>query len=266
MIDFHAHSNRSYCAARDLTFEDYAQQIALRPELSAVCMTDHGMAIYFPEEVVWNWEFISDSSVLDKYLARGNALMEQYLMELAKYQNRGIHPGLEVEMAVDGRLIYDPAFRKELKVLIGSVHALPVPKSATSRDCPGIISYWKEHNTRLLDSGIDILGHPFRWLNRQVDVPDETVVWTVQTAKAAGVALEINAHSLHHETQLDIAMLKEAASSGAKIAFGSDSHQLSEIGNFPYLDQIAAAAGVKLSELKLLDISRKRRKTVIDKF
>lgn len=247
MFDCHAHTNRSYCAETELYLSVYAEKIKNTEDIDGIAITDHSMAIYFPVEVAWSWVFMDDSSIFDKYRDWGNKRLEKHFAEISKYRNVGIIPGLEVEMMNDGRLTFDDAFRKRIEILIGSVHTLS-NSVGTGSNPEKVIEEWRQHNFRLLNTGIDILGHPFRWLQGQMeDIPRALIRELVSEAKKAKVALELNSHCI---VPADEIMLVEALNLGAMIAFGTDSHRIDEVGDFSYHRHILKKAGIDFKQMK----------------
>ena len=74
----------------------------------------------------------------------------------------------------------------------------------------------------------------------------------VASAHRAGVAIELNSH---FKISTDEMMLRAAAEIGAELAFGSDSHQPAECGDLSYHLETVEAAGLKLSDLRLFEIT-----------
>ncbi|OGV57758.1 MAG: hypothetical protein A2X45_19660 [Lentisphaerae bacterium GWF2_50_93] len=251
MIDCHAHTNMSYCAENALTPEIYSDLVKNNTEVDAVYVTDHGMAVYFPSEMAWSWQYITDSRIFDQHKDWGNRRLEEHLANLAKFRNNGVFPGLEVEMMHDGRLTIDDPFRARIDILIGSVHYLPID---IEEDRNLILSDWKRHTIELINSGIDVLGHPFRWINNQFPVSRAIVREIVKEAKVAGVAMELNGHFV---VPTDIDMLQEAVELGVPISTGTDSHTIAETGDFTYHLATIRQAGLSLAEIKLFTPKRK---------
>lgn len=250
IVDFHAHTNMSYCAAKDMTPEFYVSLLKNAYALDKIAITDHGMALYFPEDVAWSWGYISDSSIFDKYRDWGNDRLRKHLENLKGYKNNGLLAGIEVEMMNDGRITCDPCFRDELDVMIASIHYLPVSVNAgfSGRE---VLDFWLEHMEGLLASGADILGHPFRWLATQIEIPCDLVAQIVMKAKNVGMALELNSH---FEIPTDVEMLQEIVKQDAQIVFGSDAHSRSEAGDFSYHFDTLMKAGLKLEDLNFYSI------------
>jgi histidinol phosphatase-like PHP family hydrolase len=251
MIDLHAHTNLSYCATSSLTAEFYCDQIKENPALEKIAVTDHGMAVYFPYDLAWAWDFISDSTIFDHWRDKGNEKLATHLNKLEAMKDSGIIPGYEAEMMHDGRLTLDPAFQPKIQVLIGSVHYLPISvKNGHSES--EVYKYWHEHNQKLLNTGINVLGHPFRWLAQNLEVTPSMVTDIVKEARKAGVALELNCHFKHE--QEDIMLLREVVKQDALVAFGTDCHVEIECGDFSYHFQILEKAGLTLDDFNFLPV------------
>ena len=254
MIDFHSHTNFSYCADKDIDLSFYKKEIEKNSLLDAVCIADHGMAIYFPKEVAWTWEFIRNESVLDEHLCKGNFRLEEYINLFSEYKDSPIHCGIEVEMSENGRLIYDPFYRDRLVPLIGSVHFLFGSKRYGFSLCD-ILNEWTYHTERLICSGIDILAHPFRWICGQSPVDYPLIEQIVRCAHKEGVALELNGHNVTLPIyNADKSMLRIAAEIGAKISFGVDAHRKEDIGDFSYHIKLLNDCRLDIKNINILTI------------
>ncbi|MEI6056103.1 MAG: PHP domain-containing protein [Lentisphaerota bacterium] len=254
MIDFHSHTNLSYCSDRDLDLNWYVECLKQKDEMDAVAITDHGMAIYFPDLVAWAWEYVRDGKVFDKYKDAGNEKLESYISNLSKYKNKNIHCGLEVEMSQDGKLIYDTYYRNKLKPLIGSVHYHFITKKYGFSENE-IVEFWLDHNKKLVESGIDILGHPLRWIATHAAIDDAMIDKIVEMADMNGVAIEINSHNMTNSIyEADKRMLCIAMDKGAKVSFGIDAHKKIQVGKFDYHRKLLKDCGVTLADLNLLTL------------
>lgn len=254
MIDFHSHTNLSYCSDRDIDLDWYVKCLGKKSGMEAVAITDHGMAIYFPDSVAWAWEYIRDGKVFDKYRDIGNAKLEDYIINLAKYKDKGIHCGLEVEMSQDGKLIYDDFYRNKLKPLIGSVHYHFITKKHGFSERE-IVEFWLDHNRKLVESGIDILGHPLRWVANHATIEDSMIEKIVEMADENNVAIEFNSHNMTNLIyEADKKMLCIAMDKGAKISFGIDAHKKVQVGKIDYHRKLLKDCGVTLADLNLLTL------------
>jgi histidinol phosphatase-like PHP family hydrolase len=169
------------------------------------------------------------------------------LQEIETLRAEGIYTGFEVEMMADGRLTLDPRFRDRLDVLIGSVHFMPGLEGGAEAAAEVLPAWWT-HTERLMHSGIDVLGHPFRWLarNAKIGVTEEMIRRLVRLAAEAKVALELNSHM---RIPGDVLLLRECLEAGVPVTLASDSHSREEIGNLEYPLAVVAAAGVELDQV-----------------
>ncbi len=254
MIDFHSHTDLSYCSDRDLNPNWYVKCLEQKNEMEAVAITDHGMAIYFPDSVAWSWEYIRDGRVFDKYKDSGNAKLESYILNLAKYKDKKIYCGLEVEMSQNGKLIYDASYRKKLKPLIGSVHYHFITKKHGFSE-KDIVEFWLNHNKQLLEAGIDILGHPLRWIANNATVQDYMIERIVEMAIRNSVAIEFNSHNITAAIyEADKKMLCMAMEKGAKVSFGVDAHKRNQVGKFDYHKKLLADCSATQEDLNILTL------------
>jgi histidinol phosphatase-like PHP family hydrolase len=101
-----------------------------------------------------------------------------------------------------------------------------------------------EEFLRLLEpfaaSGITTLAHPFRVFRRRgLVVPEWLFVPVAEILARHGVAAEINFHSGNRPS---VAFTRECLARGVRLAFGSDAHELCEIGDFaPHLEHLKEA-------------------------
>ncbi len=244
MFDAHVHTRLSYCADPGLTPRSYAERLASCPDLEGVAITDHGMAVYFPADIAWSWSFLTDSRIFDVWRDQGNERLAGHLAEMAECADAGVVPGLEVEMMHDGRLTVDPIFRPRLSVLVGSVHSLP---ETVGQPPDAILRHWRRHVRELLGTGIDVLGHPFRWLADKVPVSEALIREIVAEAGHNGVAVELNSH---YHIATDAAMVRCAAELGVAVALATDSHRPDEPGDFRYHLALLQTAGLALTDLR----------------
>jgi histidinol phosphatase-like PHP family hydrolase len=253
LFDCHAHTaDLSYCCQAGIGPEHYVEACARHPELCGIAITNHGFAAYFPAELAWSARFIREPRLFDEYREWGNARIRRHLDAVEPLRAQGVFTGLEVELMDDDRLTVDPAFRPRLDVIIGSVHFLPdLPDGQIAALPPQqVLDHWWEHNRRLAAAGIDILGHPFRWLNRVGRQPLEQAVidGVVALARQHGIALEINAHAV---IPGDTRLLRACVDAGVAVAFGSDAHSHAELGCLDYHRDLVRAAGLRLEDIPL---------------
>lgn len=249
-FDCHAHTaDLSECCSKDVGVHTYIEAVQTLPQLAGVAITNHGFSTYFPPDIGWSGAFITDPTLFDTHRRRGNKRLEQHLRQVEACASDALRTGMEVELMQDGRLTVDPGLRARLDVLIGSVHFLPHldPESMT----PAALGRgWWQHTERLMRAGIDILGHPFRWLVLDVGLPvtPTRLDAVLSVAAETGIALEINAHK---RMPGDLEMLRGCARRGVPVAFATDAHRREEIGCFDYHIGLLRDAGLTLDELRV---------------
>ena len=252
--DLHAHTNLSYCCESTLTPHDYVRAIRRNDVLRRVAITNHGFAIYFPEPIAWRWRFMTEPVMFDDQRVWGNERLRRHLDEVDALRDEGLMTGVEVEMMSDGRLTIDPKLIDRLDVIVGSVHWLP-PTWQHGGSSDDVLREWLAHTRQLIRAGIDVLGHPLRWIDSQFpEIPDEVVCQVVEACREAGVAVEINSHQIIHA---DVSMLQEVARTGALVTFCTDAHERDEIGEFGYHRRLLDRAGLTADDLTLWTPTRR---------
>ncbi len=248
LFDCHAHTaDLSYCCDPDITPFSYVRALRGNPDLLGIALTNHGFATYFPKDLAWSAAYMLDPTLFDQYRDYGNGRLSHHLDQIEELRSRGLCTGLEVEMMCDGRLTLDDRFRARLEVIIGSVHFMP-ELDLKKLPADAVEAAWWAHTERLAGAGIHILGHPFRWLslNAGVAASPELIDRVVGLAARHGIALEINGHM---QMLSDTELLQACVRRGVKVAFGSDSHDLGEIGRLEYHRKLVADAGFALADV-----------------
>ena len=225
-VDYHVHSEYSYCAD-DNTVEGV---IARNAELGieTFCFADHSGQLYYPADAFWNGRYASDPDSFDRQRDWGNRRVEAYFEHLDRVRTDRVRVGLEIDCRADGSWVLDPVWADRLEIRLGAVHAVPEGAQEAPRN-EVVLDQFMRQTCALLETGIDVLAHPTRLLrHRGVPTPPQTVLPLIRCAVRNGVALEINPH--HHEPETGFFRL--ALDQGAAIAVGTDSHALHELGDF----------------------------------
>lgn len=245
MFNNHCHTDLSYCSEGGMTLDFIADTIRKSPDLDGVAVTDHSFAIYFPENIAWSWEYITNSSIFDKFRDRGNEILQKHLQDISAREKDHLVPGLEIELMQDGRFTVDPELLKQVKLIIGSVHWLELPPNPTENE---ILNIWEKNTMALLDNDIHILGHPFRWLSMKIKVSHKVINNIVAAAASRNIALELNSH---YEIDSDLQMLKEIIEQNATVAFSTDAHRQSEISDFSYHYSLLEQLNINKEDLNI---------------
>jgi len=142
-----------------------------------------------------------------------------------------------------------PDIKKELDIAIGAIHWLPCMQSKSRPSLGQFTNEFLHFTLGVLEKDIDILAHPTRIFTRSnLKIPKEVIDPVIDKAIKNNVALEINSHS-HDPNNI---FVKRCIEKGAKIAIGTDSHSLSEFGDFSFHKKILSECGVKESDIQNL--------------
>ena len=250
-FDCHAHTcDLSYCCDEGITVSTYVEALRRSGEAAGVAITNHGFAIYFPPDLAWSWRYMARPEIWDEHREWGNRRLAAHLAEVEEARDQGLCTGIEVELMCDGRLTLDDRFRDRLSVVIGSVHVLPEQFGDQELPPEALLEAWWQHTAQLAAAGIDLLGHPFRWIagRKGVHLDDEWVRRVVLLAKQQGIGLEINSHQV---VDNDVALLRLCVEQGVPLAFGTDAHRREEILDFSYHKALLTRAGMTVDELTL---------------
>ncbi|MDH7601645.1 MAG: metallophosphoesterase [Armatimonadota bacterium] len=247
LMDCHVHTPFAYCQEN----MDMALSLVLAEDLglAGLAFTEHSGQLYFDDKTFWSAAFMPTG--IDTDQGKVNR-MPQFLEQARKFCPPAVL-GLEIDCDYLGRPVVRPDDLAQVELRLGSIHwleALMKPEPDTLRAGDEMIARLE----RFLPSGIDILAHPFRAFGRKkTDVPSDLMPRLVKLLRQHNVAAEINFHTQETGEDFVTACLNE----GVKLAFGSDSHNLYEVGELqPHLD-LLARCGVPSSRLKevLVDLS-----------
>lgn len=222
LIDFHTHSHFAYCN-ENMDFEK-AERVRKLFNIKRLACTEHSAHLYFSRE-----EY--DKGQHDIVKAGKHIRMGQYFSELHERGNANILIGLEVDCGPMGKPVVTEHDRKQCDVILGSLHTLCDYYLDEEFISDEIL--FKGIMERFLKQPMDILAHPFRCFRRsKAPVPRVLFPAMVNLLKRYNIAAEINCH--HNEPPLEFIQI--CLEEGVKLAFGSDAHNLCQIGEFyPHL-------------------------------
>lgn len=241
----------SYCPTPGLSIARYMEAFRQEPEAwECFAITDHAFSIAITEPgKSWPHNWYEDESILDEFRASG-ATQRRFAAysEFCDLFRDGatFFTGMEIESSLSGRMAVTRDEMKGLDVVIGSIH-----------HNPGDPEKWVERHFfqigRVLALPCDIVGHPVRHLKAHSapgsPLPQEIIDETLDMMKAAGVAVEINAH--YPQIQDDVLMLQGAFERGMEVAFSMDLHYPEEFGNWRYFEDVVELSEIKYDELNL---------------
>jgi histidinol phosphatase-like PHP family hydrolase len=236
LADVHCHSQYAYCGTTVNAAEDESVSEAMGVE--RLCLTEHAFQLYFGKEDAWSFRWQTDGAMVrDAFAARGGR-MDDYKQFIRPRRNDAVRLGLEVDLCSDGRLLLAPEDAAGWDVIVGAVHAIggSQQKGLGQDAAEGL---FKDDTDALLAQPIHVLAHPFRFFRRAgLREPAHLYGWMAERLARAGVAAEINFHTNENEPLF----FRACADAGVKIALGSDSHDLAEVGEFyPHLEVLKRA-------------------------
>lgn len=194
----------------------------------AIGFVEHADQLYFPRKEYWKFEKnIGRESEIRKARDAGWSRWEEYRALAGSLRAGGILVGLEVEAGEDHEglaLIEEDA--RGWNYLLGAVHEFhgmtgkTEPMGELERD-------FMTQVRRLAAGGVDVLAHPFRAFQRKARPAPRDLYGPVADLLAAhGIAAEINFHT----NRPDPEFLRACLDRGVKLAVGTDSHAISEVG------------------------------------
>jgi histidinol phosphatase-like PHP family hydrolase len=230
LTDFHVHTHFSYCGP---TME-IGRTIAAAPRLGLdrVILTEHSGQLYFDSKSYWGGAWF-EGGIADATSA--NRRIDDYLAATASVASDSLGIGLEADVDAGGKLVLD--LQKRPGFVVGAVHRM---KSASwKRDGTGTVDAtvadeFLSLNEALARSGVDAIAHPFRILTGRAGI-ESLFAPMIEILRRYGVAAEIN----YHLNDPPFEFFARCIECGVKLTFGSDAHELWELGNFaPHLDLI----------------------------
>ena len=223
LVDRHIHTQFAYCGENmDI---QRAANIADGLGLAGFGFAEHSGQLYFRKRTYWSGKAYLRGMRIAK--PRNNR-MTSYFETAAKLNLPPGSVGLEVDIDIDGNPLLHDKDRARAGYLLGSVHYLR-EFSKRQPDYQTICDEFLALTEKLLTSGIDILAHPLRIFPRaNLPYPNRVLEPLVRLLRENKVAAEINFHG--NQPPVDFVQL--CLNAGVRLAFGSDSHNLYEIGEF----------------------------------
>jgi len=234
--DIHCHTHYADC--RDDVDARGAIERSRAMGLSGLVLAEHSTQLYVGREDFWSARFFDDPDLLRRNRHTPVCRMDAYLAEILPLRSPSVRLGLEVDS--DGRggvtLLEEDAAHWDL--LIGAVHWVPFfdPAAATAAERA---RRFLDATESVLRAGVDVLAHPFRYFRRNgMERPKELYHPLAKLLAETGVAVEINFHT----NDPDPAFFAICIEEGVRIALGTDSHALWEVGElWPHLDVLRRA-------------------------
>lgn len=227
LVDYHVHTPFAYC--QENMNMGLSIRLAREFGLASISFTEHSGQLYFDSETFWSAAFMPAGIDTEQGVANR---MPEFISQVRKFCPPAML-GLEIDCDYTGRAVVRQEDLREIDVRVGSVHwleELTNPEPDLSRAADEMISRLKT----FLPGGIQILAHPFRAFNRKdFDIPENLMPRLVELLRKHNVAAEVNFHT----QETDEEFVRACLDAGVKLVFGSDAHNLYEIGEFqPHLE------------------------------
>jgi histidinol phosphatase-like PHP family hydrolase/predicted phosphodiesterase len=232
LVDVHLHTHMAYCNENmDIGL---ATQLAADFGLADLRFTEHSGHLYFSRQDYGATCFAGGIACAQPADSR----MHLYTEALNSQRVAPQAWGIEVDADYRG----DPIMREQdlnaLPFRVGALHGLSSLSSKTTSDEVAAAEFLAVLR-RFLACRFDVLAHPFRVFRRAGrPTPAGLLEPTVRLLREHGTAAEMNFHT----NEPDIAFVRQCLDAGVPLAFGSDAHNLYEIGEFfPHLELLRRA-------------------------
>ncbi len=227
LVDWHVHTPLAYCS-ENMSIPR-AMELGRAFGLAGIGFSEHSGHLYYDAKKYWNGTCLRKGiQGADPKENRTAAFFDIARSAAGPF----VKMGLEVDADFSGQMVLRPEDRSKTDYLIGAIHDLP---GLRDPDCPA--AKLEEDFLRILDrflgQGVQILAHPFRLFRRRNrPVPESLFAPTVALLRRRGTAAEINFHA----NEPSAAFFRQCINEGVRLSFGSDAHNLYEIGDFaPHL-------------------------------
>ena len=216
--------------------EDRSAELARAMGVRVQTFTEHSGQLYFDRATFWSGGFAHTG--IAHAQGRDNRMTDYWRQaHEAQHTQRNdddryapLLVGLEVDTDFQGRLVIDAADRARAQIVNAAVHFLPQTLlPAEQRDAKRMEEEFMTVMTALVAQRPHIIAHPFRIFRKPVgEKPEHLFEPVVKLLKAHGVAAEINCHI----NEPDPTFVRLCIDAGVKLTFGSDAHNLYEVGEF----------------------------------
>lgn len=227
LTDYHVHTSMAYCN-ENITMGK-AVELGKLFGLEKLVFSEHSGHLYFNNKNYGSDDFCNEGIRSRNLTPR----IEDYFASYRKLNSEMTYLGIEIDYDFKGYPIIKPEHLESVQMAIGSIHYLPelrkpVPDMEKATDEFLFIS------EKILKSGVKILAHPFRVFIRSGQKTPECLFEKLSDMlKEYGVSPEINYHTNNPEADF----FRLCLNKGLKLALGSDSHNLYEVGEFaPHLE------------------------------
>jgi len=224
LIDYHSHTEFGYCA-EDVSMEKVIERCKLLG-VKKVYFTEHAGQLYLSREEYWNYKFFGGTDILKKKRENKEDRIKDYIEKFKSLNSDIAGIGVEAEIDKNGKLTLLDEDRKFFEIIIGAIHYIP-DEFCVSRNILEKKFMW--YIEKLVENEIDILAHPFRFfLRKGFERPKNLYKEVAKMLSKNKVKAELNFHTNNPDPEF----FKICLSENIEIVFGSDSHNLLEVGDF----------------------------------
>jgi histidinol phosphatase-like PHP family hydrolase/Icc-related predicted phosphoesterase len=221
LVDHHVHTPLAYCNENMDIAKSIIQGKAFG--LDGMVISEHSAHLYFNRADYGQRKCYIEGMEFSGKLDRTNQYFELYERESTDF----CRLGMEIDIDYNGKKLVETQVLDKIEFRNGAVHSM-----ASLIDKSGIKAVEKEFlflTESALALGVDVLVHPFRVFNRSgLETPVHLFAPVVKLLKKYGAAAEIN----YHTNNPDPEFFRMCIDKGVKISFGSDAHNLYEVGEF----------------------------------
>jgi histidinol phosphatase-like PHP family hydrolase len=251
LVDVHCHTEYAYCGTTVVAERNV--EISRAMGIHGLCLIEHAFQLYFDRDDAWGYRWQTDLDLARRAWATGRGRMPAYRKFAEKLRDGYVQMGLEVDLRSDGSLLLAEEDREGWDLLVGAIHRIPGFERGRTSPSEFEILFLREIEG-LLRQPIQVLGHPFRFFSQSgLESPVHLYGTVADMLSQSGVAAEMNFHGRTTNGRAvettDPHFIEECLSRGVKIALGTDSHELAEVGELaPHL-RLLRQIGVRDEEL-----------------
>jgi histidinol phosphatase-like PHP family hydrolase len=204
---------------------------------------EHSDQLYLPREGFWDRTDANRRATLERADRDGHSRFPAFVETVRPVRSDRIFLGLEVEPMVDapglGVLEKDAG---GYDYMIGAIHQLAEKLTPNLPD-EEVERLFLLRIRQLVESGVNILAHPFRYFRKKQNRPAPKSLYEVVADLLAegGVAAEINYHTNEPDPEFFAICLRK----GVTLSLGSDAHALFEVADLhphlQFLDELGVA-------------------------
>lgn len=217
LSDFHIHTHLAYCSENmDMV---KTLQIAKLTGLDQVAFSEHAGQLYLSNDDYWSDAYLPEGLNGCKIENRMNDFFEALNATKGEFMS-----GLELDTDIHGNFTAFQADIDRVDIKIGALHALHIKEYS---DFEAVKTEFMIRTKQIVSNGVDILAHPFR-IFRRCNLPSAPELYDeiAELLRDTKTAAEINLHTNDPDPEFLISCINH----GVKLSFGSDSHNLYEVG------------------------------------